>query len=256
MITNIMRRLHDDLEKDPDYSGSGFGPDDEDSSTDHHHRRPSIHTQTGISKQNTNDNDYSTSRTHQTNSGTIIGSGTSGNSGIISGSGNTGINTIDDDDFDLDETIGGGSGDGGIIDHGDNDDDDDHTGDIDNDDGEEIIEHDNHHIDIDAAAGGGNKLNEKEHIDPYEHSTTDDRKATNNLDEDDTVGNYDENEETIQVHREKIDNDDEDDEGTEIYTDVTDPNNDSNGGSAQTRQWLLIYPEPYANTYGTQLSFK
>ncbi|KPU76038.1 uncharacterized protein Dana_GF12095, isoform B [Drosophila ananassae] len=28
--------IHDDLEKDPDYSGSGFGPDDEDAEPDHH----------------------------------------------------------------------------------------------------------------------------------------------------------------------------------------------------------------------------
>ncbi|XP_034475928.1 syndecan isoform X5 [Drosophila innubila] len=28
--------LHDDLDKEPDYSGSGFGPDDEDAITDHH----------------------------------------------------------------------------------------------------------------------------------------------------------------------------------------------------------------------------
>lgn len=28
--------IHDDLEKDPEYSGSGFGPDDEDSSSNHH----------------------------------------------------------------------------------------------------------------------------------------------------------------------------------------------------------------------------
>ncbi|CAD7077361.1 unnamed protein product [Hermetia illucens] len=29
--------IHDDLEKEPDFSGSGFGPDDEDSTTDRHH---------------------------------------------------------------------------------------------------------------------------------------------------------------------------------------------------------------------------
>lgn len=30
-------QIHDDLEKEPDFSGSGFGPDDEDSTTDRHH---------------------------------------------------------------------------------------------------------------------------------------------------------------------------------------------------------------------------
>lgn len=29
-------QIHDDLEKEPEYSGSGFGPDDEDSSSSHH----------------------------------------------------------------------------------------------------------------------------------------------------------------------------------------------------------------------------
>ncbi|XP_034134628.1 syndecan isoform X4 [Drosophila guanche] len=95
--------IHDDLEKDPDYSGSGFGPDDEDAEPDHHSQHGSHNTrisQTGGSSINTN-------------SGTIIGSSTTANhnsnqnhiggqsGGIISGSGGeigghsgTGINTI------------------------------------------------------------------------------------------------------------------------------------------------------------------
>ncbi|XP_054088865.1 syndecan isoform X2 [Zeugodacus cucurbitae] len=95
--------LHDDLDKDPDYSGSGFGPDDEDSSTDLQpsHRGNNIHTQSG--KHNTvlstdDNDDLITSRTHhQTNSGTIIGSNSGSNSGIIGGNSgsNTGLNTID-----------------------------------------------------------------------------------------------------------------------------------------------------------------
>uniref|UniRef100_A0A0A1XNC2 Syndecan n=1 Tax=Zeugodacus cucurbitae TaxID=28588 RepID=A0A0A1XNC2_ZEUCU len=94
--------LHDDLDKDPDYSGSGFGPDDEDSSTDLQpsHRGNNIHTQSG--KHNTvlstdDNDDLITSRTHhQTNSGTIIGSNSGSNSGIIGGNSgsNTGLNTI------------------------------------------------------------------------------------------------------------------------------------------------------------------
>nr|XP_036234114.1 syndecan isoform X2 [Bactrocera oleae]XP_036234115.1 syndecan isoform X2 [Bactrocera oleae]XP_036234116.1 syndecan isoform X2 [Bactrocera oleae] len=132
--------LHDDLDKDPDYSGSGFGPDDEDSSTDLQpsHRGNNIHTQSG--KHNTvlttdDNDDLISSRTHhQTNSGTIIGSNSGSNSGIIGGNSgsNTGLNTIggsvhtDDEDFDLGEgdDDGAGSGDG-------DDDDDDHTGDVD-----------------------------------------------------------------------------------------------------------------------------
>uniref|UniRef100_A0A0A1XG81 Syndecan n=1 Tax=Zeugodacus cucurbitae TaxID=28588 RepID=A0A0A1XG81_ZEUCU len=161
--------LHDDLDKDPDYSGSGFGPDDEDSSTDLQpsHRGNNIHTQSG--KHNTvlstdDNDDLITSRTHhQTNSGTIIGSNSGSNSGIIGGNSgsNTGLNTIaphypaggvahtDDEDFDLGEgdddddakqQLGGagsfaGSGDG---DH--DDDDDDHTGDVDEDEHEGLIE--------------------------------------------------------------------------------------------------------------------
>ncbi|XP_036234107.2 syndecan [Bactrocera oleae] len=94
--------LHDDLDKDPDYSGSGFGPDDEDSSTDLQpsHRGNNIHTQSG--KHNTvlttdDNDDLISSRTHhQTNSGTIIGSNSGSNSGIIGGNSgsNTGLNTI------------------------------------------------------------------------------------------------------------------------------------------------------------------
>lgn len=95
--------LHDDLEKDPDYSGSGFGPDDEDSSTDLHQSHRGINSQTQSGKHNTNANnnddndDLITSRTHhQTNSGTIIGSNSGSNSGIIGGNSgsNTGLNTI------------------------------------------------------------------------------------------------------------------------------------------------------------------
>lgn len=29
----VLFQIHDDLEKEPEYSGSGFGPDDEDSSS-------------------------------------------------------------------------------------------------------------------------------------------------------------------------------------------------------------------------------
>nr|XP_017087132.2 syndecan isoform X1 [Drosophila bipectinata] len=41
--------IHDDLEKDPDYSGSGFGPDDEDAEPDHHSHgsHNSQHSQNG-----------------------------------------------------------------------------------------------------------------------------------------------------------------------------------------------------------------
>uniref|UniRef100_W8AQH1 Syndecan n=2 Tax=Ceratitis capitata TaxID=7213 RepID=W8AQH1_CERCA len=92
--------LHDDLDKDPDYSGSGFGPDDEDSSTDLQQSHRGTHTQSG--KHNTvlttdDNDDLITSRTHhQTNSGTIIGSNSGSNSGIIGGNSgsNTGLNTI------------------------------------------------------------------------------------------------------------------------------------------------------------------
>ncbi|XP_070135357.1 syndecan isoform X1 [Drosophila bipectinata] len=56
--------IHDDLEKDPDYSGSGFGPDDEDAEPDHHSHgsHNSQHSQNGAgggasinSKHNSND---------------------------------------------------------------------------------------------------------------------------------------------------------------------------------------------------------
>lgn len=161
--------LHDDLDKDPDYSGSGFGPDDEDSSTDLQpsHRGNNIHTQSG--KHNTvlttdDNDDLISSRTHhQTNSGTIIGSNSGSNSGIIGGNSgsNTGLNTIggvahtDDEDFDLGEGEGEGEGDdndndekqqlggpGSFAGSGDgdrDDDDDDHTGDVDDDDGHEVL---------------------------------------------------------------------------------------------------------------------
>lgn len=36
-------QIHDDLEKEPEYSGSGFGPDDEDSSSATHHNKPTSH---------------------------------------------------------------------------------------------------------------------------------------------------------------------------------------------------------------------
>lgn len=36
-------QIHDDLEKEPEYSGSGFGPDDEDSSSSTHHNKPTSH---------------------------------------------------------------------------------------------------------------------------------------------------------------------------------------------------------------------
>ncbi|KAH8331586.1 hypothetical protein KR074_006542 [Drosophila pseudoananassae] len=56
--------IHEDLEKDPDYSGSGFGPDDEDAEPDHHSHgsHNSQHSQNGggggasiNSKHNSND---------------------------------------------------------------------------------------------------------------------------------------------------------------------------------------------------------
>ncbi|XP_020815269.1 syndecan isoform X1 [Drosophila serrata] len=111
--------IHEDLEKDPDYSGSGFGPDDEDAEPDQHshtshNTRISQNIGGGInSKHNSNDNfgknsknsnsDLISSRfnnnnnhnqidnsqninlnqnnnnNHQTNSGTIIGSSTTAN---------------------------------------------------------------------------------------------------------------------------------------------------------------------------------
>uniref|UniRef100_A0A0K8W0C7 Syndecan n=1 Tax=Bactrocera latifrons TaxID=174628 RepID=A0A0K8W0C7_BACLA len=153
--------LHDDLDKDPDYSGSGFGPDDEDSSTDLQpsHRGNNIHTQSG--KHNTvlttdDNDDLITSRTHhQTNSGTIIGSNSGSNSGIIGGNSgsNTGLNTIggaahtDDEDFDLGEgddddakqQLGGAGSFAGSGDGDRDDDDDDHTGDVDDDDEHEVL---------------------------------------------------------------------------------------------------------------------
>ncbi|XP_067631930.1 syndecan-like [Eurosta solidaginis] len=96
--------LHDDLEKDPDYSGSGFGPDDEDSSTNLQQSHRGSNSQTHSGKHNTinnhdddNNDDLITSRTHhQTNSGTIIGTNSGSNSGIIGGNSgsNTGLNTI------------------------------------------------------------------------------------------------------------------------------------------------------------------
>ncbi|KAJ6640955.1 Syndecan [Pseudolycoriella hygida] len=63
--------IHDDLEKDPEYSGSGFGPDDEDSSSNHH-----------TSHHNTNN------RKDQTD--------------LELGSGDDGDNRDDDDDFTTD----------------------------------------------------------------------------------------------------------------------------------------------------------
>lgn len=36
-------QIHDDLEKEPEYSGSGFGPDDEDSTSTTHNRKNNKH---------------------------------------------------------------------------------------------------------------------------------------------------------------------------------------------------------------------
>ncbi|KAH8370680.1 hypothetical protein KR093_004684, partial [Drosophila rubida] len=109
--------IHDDLDKDPDYSGSGFGPDDEDAITDHHQSshntrvhtnskhnsndknnnqnnnnnnelissRVNHHNQIDISKNSNNNNinlnlnNNNNINNHQANSGTIIGSSTNAN---------------------------------------------------------------------------------------------------------------------------------------------------------------------------------
>ncbi|XP_026842641.1 syndecan isoform X3 [Drosophila persimilis] len=63
--------IHDDLEKDPDYSGSGFGPDDEDAEPDHHSQHGSHNTrisQSGgssiNSKHKSNDNSHNDDLDH------------------------------------------------------------------------------------------------------------------------------------------------------------------------------------------------
>lgn len=43
------QQIHDDLEKEPEYSGSGFGPDDEDSNTNQH-KKPTPHQKTSKDK--------------------------------------------------------------------------------------------------------------------------------------------------------------------------------------------------------------
>lgn len=44
-----LSQIHDDLEKEPEYSGSGFGPDDEDSTTNQRNKPTSHHTNSGNS---------------------------------------------------------------------------------------------------------------------------------------------------------------------------------------------------------------
>ncbi|XP_017087136.2 syndecan isoform X3 [Drosophila bipectinata] len=69
--------IHDDLEKDPDYSGSGFGPDDEDAEPDHHSHgsHNSQHSQNGAG------------------GGASINTGAGGNSNVHALDPNTNVNS-------------------------------------------------------------------------------------------------------------------------------------------------------------------
>lgn len=49
VLTFHSKQIHDDLEKEPEYSGSGFGPDDEDSNTNQH-KKPTPHQKTSKDK--------------------------------------------------------------------------------------------------------------------------------------------------------------------------------------------------------------
>lgn len=48
-LLSLPQQIHDDLEKEPEYSGSGFGPDDEDSNTNQH-KKPTPHQKTSKDK--------------------------------------------------------------------------------------------------------------------------------------------------------------------------------------------------------------
>ncbi|XP_039954537.1 syndecan isoform X5 [Bactrocera tryoni] len=85
--------LHDDLDKDPDYSGSGFGPDDEDSSTDLQpsHRGNNIHTQSGgTTNQGNTIHELDTNNVNSQPTDTKVIEHTTGNEVLI-------MNTSDDD---------------------------------------------------------------------------------------------------------------------------------------------------------------
>ncbi|XP_037904070.1 syndecan isoform X3 [Hermetia illucens] len=84
--------IHDDLEKEPDFSGSGFGPDDEDSTTDRHHstsgHQTSYSSSSGVGgnsggTSNTNTNRQDINNRKETTRVTEYDLGSAGESGVI-----------------------------------------------------------------------------------------------------------------------------------------------------------------------------
>ncbi|CAD7014210.1 unnamed protein product [Ceratitis capitata] len=160
---SMQERLHDDLDKDPDYSGSGFGPDDEDSSTDLQQSHRGTHTQSATTSAKQSPS-ITTTNSQNTPTLTYISTTSSATASKNRGSSlypnqvqqthlpaapHYPAGHTDDEDFDLGEGDGvedvdderkqhiAGSGDGG---DDEDDDDDDHTGDIDEDGQEGLIE--------------------------------------------------------------------------------------------------------------------
>ncbi|XP_033149180.1 syndecan isoform X7 [Drosophila busckii] len=71
--------IHDDLDKDSDYSGSGFGPDDEDAITDHHQsshnsRVHNVNTNTGGSSSSSGGIGGSSTNVHELDPNTNVNS--------------------------------------------------------------------------------------------------------------------------------------------------------------------------------------
>ncbi|KPU76039.1 uncharacterized protein Dana_GF12095, isoform C [Drosophila ananassae] len=77
--------IHDDLEKDPDYSGSGFGPDDEDAEPDHHSH-----------------GSHNSQHSQNVGGGASINTGTGGNSNVHALDPNTNVNSQPSDTKSID----------------------------------------------------------------------------------------------------------------------------------------------------------
>lgn len=103
-------QIHDDLEKEPEYSGSGFGPDDEDSSSSTHHNKPtSHHSNTNSGGRTPNNRKQSGSSASSASSGPIVPHSTHDDDDFEIGSGDK-IDTDDDggdedDDTDVEEGV-------------------------------------------------------------------------------------------------------------------------------------------------------
>lgn len=72
----ISNQIHDDLEKEQDFSGSGFGPDDEDSSSPHHNV-PSIKRPDNYSP-NSGSSNHNNQHNKDTHDDSELGSGDDG----------------------------------------------------------------------------------------------------------------------------------------------------------------------------------